>query len=73
MPKKRNYLDEYLSEIISYGGIPYTRGAVIAEMQSEGIEQVCIDRWLQGQEFAARLEARRQQAEEDSLRAQRIP
>jgi hypothetical protein len=59
MPKK-NLVDRYLSEVISYGGNPYTRGAVIAEMQSEGVDQACIDRWLQGQELAARLESARQ-------------
>jgi hypothetical protein len=63
MPKRRNFMDEYLGEIITYGGVPYTRGAVIADMQSQGLDQACIDRWLQGQEHSARLRARELQRE----------
>ena len=53
------YLDRYLNELIDYGGEPYTRGEVIAEMQAEGIPQPMIDRWLQGQELMAQIQRRR--------------
>lgn len=50
MPRPNKYLDE----LISYGGQPYTRAEVIADMQRSGTPQPLIDRWLQGQEHAAR-------------------
>lgn len=52
------YIDRYLNEMIEYGGYLMTRGEVIADMQSTGTPQGCIDRWLQGQELAARIRAR---------------
>ncbi len=55
-----NSLDRYLNELIDFGGIPHTRGEAIAIMQAEGHPQPLIDRWLQGQEFAAQRRARRQ-------------
>jgi hypothetical protein len=48
----------YLDEIIDYGGHPFTRAEVILDMQSIGADQSCIDRWLQGHEFAQRLRER---------------
>jgi hypothetical protein len=51
--------NKYLDELISYGGEPTTRAEVIADMQRMGTPQPCIDRWLQGQELAARLRAQR--------------
>jgi hypothetical protein len=53
-------LDRYLNELIDYGGLPATRAEVILDMQRAGHPQPLIDRWLQGQEFAARRDARRQ-------------
>ena len=55
MPRPNKYLDE----LIDYGGIPTTRAEVIADMQSTGTPQSLIDRWLQGQEHAARLHDQR--------------
>ncbi|QMV19977.1 hypothetical protein GOB94_15770 [Granulicella sp. 5B5] len=52
------YLDRYLNELIDYGGIPTTRAEVILDMQRAGNPQPVIDRWLQGQEYAAILRAR---------------
>jgi hypothetical protein len=54
------FINQYLGEIIDYGGEPYTRAEAILHMQSIGIEQPCIDRWLQGNELAQRLHERRQ-------------
>ncbi len=51
---------KYLDELIDYGGEPYTRAEAIADMQQSGIDQPCIDRWLQGYEHAQRLRERRQ-------------
>ncbi len=51
---------KYLDEIIDYGGEPYTRAEAILHMQSIGLDQPCIDRWLQGYEHAQRLRRRRQ-------------
>ncbi len=55
MPRPNKYLDE----LISYGGQPFTRAEVIADMQRSGTPQPLIDRWLQGQEHAARRRAQR--------------
>ena len=52
------YIDRYLNEIIDYGGIPCTRAEAILHMQSIGMDQPCIDRWLQGQELAQRIRQR---------------
>jgi len=61
-PQKQNstrYIEEYLNEIIDYGGEPYTRAAAILDMQSMGMAQSSIDRWLQGYELAQELRERR--------------
>jgi hypothetical protein len=55
----KNPVSRYLDEIIDYGGIPTTRGEVILDMRSQGIDQPCIDRWLQGQELMASIRRRR--------------
>ena len=60
MSDSRRFLDKYLGEIIDYGGEPYTRAEVILDMQSKGIDQPCIDRWLQGYEHAQRRRESRQ-------------
>ena len=54
------YLDRYLNELIDFGGELMTRADVIREMQSEGTDRACIDRWLQGYELGQRLRARRE-------------
>ncbi len=51
-------IDRYLNELIDYGGEPYTRAEVILDMQQRGIDQPCIDRWLQGYEHAQRRRER---------------
>ena len=52
-------IHRYLNELIDYGGIPNTRAEVIVDMQQRGIDQPCIDRWLQGNELAQRIRERR--------------
>jgi len=47
--------NRYLSEVIDYGGILCTRPEAILDMQSMGLTQVDIDRWLQGYELGCRL------------------
>jgi hypothetical protein len=56
MRRPNNYLDE----IIEYGGEFMPRAEVIADMQRTGTPQSLIDRWLQGQELAANLRAQRE-------------
>jgi hypothetical protein len=58
-PQHMRTLDRYLDELISYGGEPYTRAEVIADMQQSGTPQSCIDRWLQGYEHTQRLHDRK--------------
>jgi len=50
--------NNYLDELISYGGIACTRAEAILDMQRLGVDQPCIDRWLQGHELAQRLRER---------------
>ena len=57
MPAPSRYLDE----LISYGGQPFTRAEVIADMQRSGTPHFCIDRWLQGYELAQRRRETRAQ------------
>ena len=58
-PDSTSYIDRYLNEVIDYGGLDYTRGEAILDMQRMGMTQPEIDRWLQGNEFAQRLRERR--------------
>ncbi len=53
--------DRYLNELLDFGGEAATRAEIIADMQRQGTPQGLIDRWLQGQEFAAQLARRRAQ------------
>ena len=50
--------NRYLHELIDYGGLPYTRAEPVLDMQSLGMDQPCIDRWLQGNDLAQRLRER---------------
>ena len=54
-PRNRLYY-----ELIDYGGIPCTRAEAILDMQRLGLDQPCIDRWLQGNELAQRIRRRRE-------------
>jgi len=54
-------LNRYLDELISYGGQPFTRAEIIADMQRSGTPQPCIDRWLQGYEHTQRRREARAQ------------
>ena len=54
------FVDRYLNEIIDYGGEPFTRAEATLDMQSIGMDQPCIDRWLQGYEHGQRLRERRE-------------
>ena len=58
---------KYLDELISYGGQPFTRAEVIADMQRDGTPQLLIDRWLQSQEHAARRHAQRESPNTSSI------
>jgi hypothetical protein len=57
--KRRTLVQQYLEEVIDYGGEPYTRGEAILHMQSIGLNQSNIDRWLQGYELGQRLRTQR--------------
>ena len=56
-PKRKNLVQEYMNEIINYGGIPTPRWEVIQHMQSIGGTQQMIDRWFQGYEYSRRKSA----------------
>lgn len=46
--ESQRFIDHDLNELISFGGLPYTRGEAIVQMQRQGHDPRCIDRWLQG-------------------------
>jgi hypothetical protein len=52
------YAARYLNELIDYGDIPTTRAEAILDIQRMGVDQGCIDRWLQGYELGERLRDR---------------
>jgi hypothetical protein len=58
-PDSIRFINRYLGELIDYGGEPCTRAEAILHMQSIGIDQPCIDRWLQGYERAQHLREHR--------------
>ena len=45
---KRNLAQEYLSEIINYGGSLMSRGEVISLMRSEGHPERCTQMYMAG-------------------------
>lgn len=46
--KQRQTVNDYLNEIINYGGELRSRGSVMAEMQREGTPQRYIDAYMMG-------------------------
>jgi len=52
------FVSRYFDEVIDYGGEAATRAEAILDMQSIGLTQPEIDRWLQGYEFGRRLRER---------------
>jgi hypothetical protein len=59
----RSILSDYLNEVISYGGEPFTRADAIRDMQNMGMTQAHIDRWFQGYELGAQLRAEKSRSE----------
>lgn len=57
--KSGTMVDEYMNEIIDYGGEDYTRAEVIRDMQRIGQSQAQIDRWFQGYELGKAITQRR--------------
>jgi hypothetical protein len=57
-PDSTRFAARYLDEIIDYGGEACTRADAILDMQSLGMTQPEIDRWLQGHELGRRIRRR---------------
>jgi hypothetical protein len=49
---KRNVVSDFFNEPIFYGGLICTRVEAMRDMESQGMSQVCIDRWMQGAQLA---------------------
>ena len=49
---KRNLVSEYFNEPIFYGGLICTRAEAIKDMEEQGLDQRCIDRWMHGAQLA---------------------
>ena len=46
--KRRDLVSDYFNEPIFYGGLICTRVEAIRDMEEQGLNQQCIDRYLQG-------------------------
>lgn len=49
---RRDLVSDYFNEPIFYGGLICTRIEAIRDMEEQGLNQACIDRWMQGAERA---------------------
>ncbi len=49
---RRDLVSDYFNEPIFYGGLICTRAEAIGDMEAQGLNQRCIDRWMQGAESA---------------------
>lgn len=49
---RRDLVSDYFNEAIFYGGLICTRIEAIRDMEEQGLNQRCIDRWMQGAELA---------------------
>lgn len=56
-PRQVGLLERYLSEPICYGGEVWARGAVMLDRKRAGMDDRCVDRYLQGAELRVRLHA----------------
>jgi hypothetical protein len=61
-PKPRRGVDAYMNEMVSYGGLNMPRYEMIRDLQSQGLTQPQIDRYLQGHELGARIQREKQAA-----------
>ena len=43
---------DFFNEPIFYGGLICTRSEAIGDMEEQGMNQRCIDRWMQGAQLA---------------------
>ncbi len=57
--RKANAKSGYLAEIINFGGEPMSRARAISEMEKGGAKREEIDRWLQGNDLARKIQARK--------------
>ena len=49
---RRDLVSDYFNEPIFYGGLLCTRAEAIRDMEEQGLNQRCIDRWMFGAELA---------------------
>ena len=62
-PRRQTLLDRYLAEPIRYGGELWARIDVIRDLKRCGLDDRCIDRYLQGSELLNKLEHSRRASE----------
>ena len=59
MIRRKNAAQEYLSQLVNFGGVTCTLGEAIRQMQDEGHDQQLIDAWVMGATArVSRLESR---------------
>jgi hypothetical protein len=49
---QRNAASDFFNEPIFYGGLICTRTEAMQDMEEQGMNQRCIDRWMQGAQLA---------------------
>ena len=49
---KRTVVSDFFNEPILYGGLICTRTEAMQDMEEQGMDQRCIDRWMQGAQLA---------------------
>jgi hypothetical protein len=49
---KRSVVTDFFNEPIFYGGLICTRAEAMRDMEEQGMDQRCIDRWMQGAQLA---------------------
>jgi len=49
---QRSVVSDFFNEPIFYGGLICTRAEAMRDMEGQGMDQRCIDRWMQGAQLA---------------------
>ena len=57
-PRRKTFVDRYLDELVEYGGEMWRRIDVIRDLKRCGLDDRCIDRYLQGMELRQELDRR---------------
>ena len=57
-PRRGGLVQRYLDELVEYGGEMWRRGDVILDLKQSGLDDRCVDRYLQGMELRKVIQER---------------